>query len=97
MANRNPDRARRAKALKRLASVKTADLNDARAALSLALCELVERIGADLSIDELCKLTGALTRTTGELRMIVEGVEFDARLTELEQRQQSSSFVRARA
>lgn len=97
MANKNPDRARRAKALKRLASVKTADLNDARAALSLALCELVERIDTNASIDELCKLTAALTRTTGELRMIVEGVEFDARLTELEQRQQSSSFVRARA
>ena len=97
MANKNPDRARRAKALKRLAAVKTADLNDASGALTLALCELVDRIDDKVSIDDLCRLTGALTRATAELRSLVEGVEFDARLTELEQRQRPSAFTRARA
>ncbi len=84
MANPNPTRARQARARKRLDKIKIVDLKDARKALSFAMTELIERLEKDSTIDELCKLVNALTRTSAELRANLEGVEFEERLAALE-------------
>lgn len=97
MANPNPTKARQARARKRLDSVKTVDLNEARQALSLALSEIVERIDPELSTTDLCRLTGALVKATCEIRAIVEGVEFEARIAALEKANQPSLYGGARA
>jgi hypothetical protein len=91
MANPNPTRARQARARKRLDQIKVVDLKEARQALSYAMTELLGRLQDETTVDELCKLVNALTRTSAELRANLEGVEFEERLKVLENQQRPSN------
>lgn len=83
--NPDPYKARVAKARKRLEAVVVGDLDEVRRALTLALCELVQRIDKTKSTEETCRLTNAVTRVASELRAIFSSIEFENRLSALEE------------
>ena len=88
MANPNPWEARQAKARKRLSTLTTGDIQDARKVLWLVLSDGVERIQSLGTEDhnDFYKLTNAITGAVREFRSLVEATEIEQRVTELERK-----------
>ena len=84
MANSDPSKARLAKARKRIAAIKTVDIDMASSALAGVILEAYSRIDEETDVADLSKLGTLIVGACREYRTLLETGELETRLSELE-------------